>query len=106
MFEFLRSEEERILLESLSKDDWLVTRGDGACKDHFYVRRNGIELCLSLAPSFGWLFFKATVNGHNIKKYSSVKNKCVKLIQSKFGAIDTLALIKRELGIINDLSSS
>lgn len=96
MFKFLQSKEEQLINESLEKDAWLITRGDGVCKDHFYVRRNGIELCLSPSPGFGWLLFKATVNGHDIKRYSSVKNTCVKLIESKFGKINTLEILKRE----------
>lgn len=106
MFKFLQRKDEKLLLESLSKDTWLVTRGDGSCTNHFYVRRNGIELCISSAPRFGWLLFKATVNGREIRQYNSVKNKCVDLIKAKFGEEDVCSMIEKELSIRNDLLSS
>lgn len=88
---------ETMLLKSLNEDQWLITQGSGSCASHFYLHRNGIELNLSLSEEWGWMLFSAKVNGQELKKYRSVKNKCVSLVQKKIGDIDIEEMVKREL---------
>lgn len=91
------SEAEALILDSLDNDVWSIVQGTGGCSNHVYFRHNDVELSLAYSEEYGWQLFEAKVCGQKIKKYESIRRKCSEIAQTKFGTIDLISLLKREL---------